>query len=241
MTLHGAVALTEPRGQGLYRRALTPPDGRFRPRRSPGLRSFESFERETSVGNARAAAPGRLRVPGDKSISHRALIFGALATGTTRIRGLLEAEDVINTARAVVALGASAAKVGDVWEVKGRGPGGLRQPQGPLDFGNSGTGTRLMMGVIAGHPITVQMTGDASLSRRPMRRVLAPLMQMGLQVLEPGKEIAAADAARHQRSHADRLRSAGAVGAGQKRGADRRTACGGRNDGHRARADARSY
>lgn len=131
---------------------------------------------------------GRVRLPGDKSISHRALIFGALATGTTRIRGLLEAEDVVNTARAVSALGAPAEKRGDVWEVKGRGPGGLHQPTGPLDFGNSGTGARLMMGVIAGHPITVQMTGDASLSRRPMRRVLGPLMQMGLQVIEPGKE-----------------------------------------------------
>jgi 3-phosphoshikimate 1-carboxyvinyltransferase len=129
-----------------------------------------------------------VRLPGDKSISHRALIFGALATGTTHIRGLLEAEDVVNTARAVSALGAAAEKRGDVWEVKGRGPGGLRQPSGPLDFGNSGTGTRLMMGVIAGHPITVEMTGDASLSRRPMRRVLGPLMQMGLEVVEPGKE-----------------------------------------------------
>jgi 3-phosphoshikimate 1-carboxyvinyltransferase len=131
---------------------------------------------------------GRIRVPGDKSISHRALIFGALATGTTRITGILEAEDVINTARAVVALGAIAEKRGDIWEVKGRGVGGLRTPEGPLDFGNSGTGTRLMMGVVAGHPITVTMTGDASLSRRPMRRVLAPLMEMGLEVLEPGKE-----------------------------------------------------
>jgi 3-phosphoshikimate 1-carboxyvinyltransferase len=131
---------------------------------------------------------GRPRVPGDKSISHRALILGALATGTTRIRGLLEAEDVINTARAVSALGAPAEKRGDVWEVKGRGPGGLRQPEGALDFGNSGTGTRLMMGVIAGHPITVELRGDASLSRRPMRRVLAPLTEMGLQILEPGKE-----------------------------------------------------
>jgi 3-phosphoshikimate 1-carboxyvinyltransferase len=140
--------------------------------------------------SALRAAPlrGRLRVPGDKSISHRALIFGALATGTTRIRGLLEAEDVINTAHAVAALGALAEKRGDAWEVKGRGPGGLRQPSGALEFGNSGTGTRLMMGVIAGHPITVALTGDASLSRRPMRRVLAPLMQMGLQVLETGKE-----------------------------------------------------
>ncbi len=134
------------------------------------------------------ALHGRLRVPGDKSISHRALIFGALATGITRIRGLLEAEDVINTAKAVTALGAPAAKVADVWEVKGRGAGGLRQPDGPLDFGNSGTGTRLMMGVIAGHPMTVTMTGDASLSKRPMRRVLGPLKQMGLDVLGEGKE-----------------------------------------------------
>jgi 3-phosphoshikimate 1-carboxyvinyltransferase len=131
---------------------------------------------------------GRVRVPGDKSISHRALIFGALATGTTRITGLLEAEDVINTARALVALGAIAEKRGDTWEVKGRGVGGLRTPDGSLDFGNSGTGTRLMMGVVAGHPITVTMTGDASLSRRPMRRVLAPLVEMGLEILEPGKE-----------------------------------------------------
>ncbi len=131
---------------------------------------------------------GRLSVPGDKSISHRALIFGALATGVTRIRGLLEAEDVINTAGAVSALGAPAAKSGDVWAVKGRGVGGLRAPAGPLDFGNSGTGTRLMMGVVAGHAMTVTMSGDASLSKRPMRRVLGPLQQMGLQVLDEGKE-----------------------------------------------------
>lgn len=127
-------------------------------------------------------------MPGDKSISHRALIFGALATGTTRISGLLEAEDVINTAKAVSALGAPARKSGDVWEVKGRGVGGLQQPDAPLDFGNSGTGTRLMMGVIAGHPMTVTMTGDASLSKRPMRRVLGPLKQMGLEILDDGKE-----------------------------------------------------
>lgn len=131
---------------------------------------------------------GRVRVPGDKSISHRALIFGALATGTTRIKGLLEAEDVINTARAVEALGASAEKQSDLWIVKGRGVGGLKTPAGPLDFGNSGTGTRLMMGVVAGHPITVTMTGDTSLSRRPMRRVLGPLVEMGLEIMEPGKE-----------------------------------------------------
>lgn len=138
---------------------------------------------------ARAGAlKGRLNVPGDKSISHRSLIFGALATGVTRITGLLEAEDVINTANAVTALGAPATKAGDVWEVKGRGVGGLRQPDAPLDFGNSGTGTRLMMGVVAGHDMTVTMTGDASLIKRPMRRVLTPLKQMGLEILDDGKE-----------------------------------------------------
>jgi 3-phosphoshikimate 1-carboxyvinyltransferase len=132
---------------------------------------------------------GSLHVPGDKSISHRALIFGALATGTTRIRGLLEAGDVINTAKAVTQLGAPASKSGNEWVVQGRGVGGLKQPDGPLDFGNSGTGTRLMMGVIAGHLMTVTMTGDASLSKRPMRRVLGPLRQMGLEILGEGGEM----------------------------------------------------
>jgi 3-phosphoshikimate 1-carboxyvinyltransferase len=107
-------------------------------------------------------------------------MFGALATGKTTITGLLEAEDVLNTAKAVTALGALATKAGDTWTVLGRGTGGLKQPDAPIDFGNSGTGTRLMMGVVAGHDITVTMTGDASLSRRPMGRVLKPLRQMGL-------------------------------------------------------------
>lgn len=115
-------------------------------------------------------------------------MLGALATGRTRIRGLLEAEDVLNTAKAVTALGAKATKTGDGWEVVGRGVGGLTAPEDPLDFGNSGTGTRLMMGVIASHAMTVQMTGDASLSRRPMSRVLKPLRQMGLEVVEEGRE-----------------------------------------------------
>lgn len=109
-------------------------------------------------------------------------MLGALATGKTRIRGLLESEDVINTAHAVTALGAPARKAGDTWEVLGRGTGGLAQPDKPLDFGNSGTGTRLMMGVIAPHDISVTMIGDASLSKRPMGRVLNPLKQMGLEV-----------------------------------------------------------
>ena len=138
----------------------------------------------------RKAGPlsGRLRVPGDKSISHRALMLGALATGRTTIKGLLEAEDVLNTAKAVTALGAPAVKTGDTWVVTGRATGGLAQPSGPLDFGNAGTGTRLMMGVIAGHDITVELTGDASLSRRPMRRVLDPLKRMGLEITPEGKE-----------------------------------------------------
>jgi 3-phosphoshikimate 1-carboxyvinyltransferase len=127
---------------------------------------------------------GKVRVPGDKSISHRALIFGALATGRTRITGLLEAEDVINTAKAVDALGCPARKVGEQWEVLGRGVGGLTQPAGDLDFGNSGTGTRLMMGVIAGHDVSVRMLGDASLSKRPMRRVLDPLKTMGARIVD---------------------------------------------------------
>ena len=126
---------------------------------------------------------GRITVPGDKSISHRALLLGALSLGTTRIFGLLEAEDVLNTARSVTALGAPAAKDGDVWHVKGRGVGGLQKPDAALDFGNSGTGARLMMGVLAGHDFAVELVGDASLSRRPMGRVLKPLRDMGLEVL----------------------------------------------------------
>ncbi len=125
---------------------------------------------------------GQVRVPGDKSISHRALMFGAIATGRTRISGLLEAEDVLNTARIVTQLGAKATKTGNGWEVIGRGTGGLSQPGAALDFGNAGTGTRLMMGVVAGHDMMVEMIGDASLSRRPMGRVLTPLKQMGVTV-----------------------------------------------------------
>ena len=131
---------------------------------------------------------GRVRVPGDKSISHRALIFGALATGQTRITGLLEAGDVLGTAEILRVLGASILRRADgSWHVHGRGVGGLTQPAADLDFGNSGTGTRLMLGVLAGHALTARLTGDASLSRRPMGRVLKPLKQMGLEVLEGDK------------------------------------------------------
>jgi 3-phosphoshikimate 1-carboxyvinyltransferase len=115
-------------------------------------------------------------------------MFGALAAGRTRVTGLLEAEDVMNTANAVAALGAPARKADGEWEVLGRGVGGLSGPGSVLDFGNSGTAARLMMGVVAGHDMTAAMTGDASLCRRPMGRVLRPLRQMGLEVLEPGRE-----------------------------------------------------
>ena len=125
---------------------------------------------------------GRIRVPGDKSISHRALILGALATGRTRIAGLLEADDVLATAKAVAALGAEIFKENGAYVVQGEGVGGLRTPDAPLDFGNSGTGSRLMLGVVAGNDVIAEFTGDASLCRRPMDRVLAPLKKMGLAI-----------------------------------------------------------
>src|SRR6202162_6076197 len=129
-----------------------------------------------------ARLSGRACVPGDKSISHRVLILGALATGHTRITGLLEAADVMATAKAVAALGAEITRSNGAFEVRGQGVGGLRAPSSALDFGNSGTGSRLMLGVVAGHDMQVKFTGDASLRRRPMGRVLAPLTAMGLQV-----------------------------------------------------------
>jgi 3-phosphoshikimate 1-carboxyvinyltransferase len=134
---------------------------------------------------ARSSGPltGKVRVPGDKSISHRALILGALAVGETRISGLLEGEDVLNTAKAMRALGAQVERTGAfAWSVHGVGVAGLAQPEAPLDFGNSGTGCRLVMGAVAGCPVTAVFDGDASLRGRPMRRVLDPLQLMGAQV-----------------------------------------------------------
>lgn len=122
---------------------------------------------------------GRIRVPGDKSISHRSLMFGALAVGETRVTGLLEGEDVMATAAAMRAMGATIEKRGDTWSIHGVGVGGLLQPQAPLEMGNSGTSTRLLMGLVASHPITAEFTGDASLSKRPMGRVTEPLSLMG--------------------------------------------------------------
>ncbi len=140
---------------------------------------------------ARRAGPlaGRLRVPGDKSISHRALILGAMAVGETTITGLLEGEDVHHTASAMRALGAHIERAGDgagqaVWRVRGVGVGGFVTPSAPLDFGNSGTGCRLALGAVAGSPITATFDGDASLRSRPMRRVLDPLERMGARAIQ---------------------------------------------------------
>lgn len=123
---------------------------------------------------------GTIRVPGDKSISHRSIMLGALAVGETRVTGLLEGEDVLSTAAAMRAMGASVERLGNgEWSVHGVGVGALLQPQNPLDMGNSGTSTRLLMGLVASHPITATFIGDASLSKRPMGRVIEPLSQMG--------------------------------------------------------------
>ena len=134
---------------------------------------------------SRACGPlaGKVRVPGDKSISHRALILGALSGGETRISGLLEGEDVLNTAQSMRALGAKVERTAPfAWSVSGVGVGGFAQPAAPLDFGNSGTGCRLVMGAVAGCPIAAVFDGDASLRSRPMRRILDPLELMGARV-----------------------------------------------------------
>ena len=131
---------------------------------------------------ARRCGPlrGCVRVPGDKSISHRALIFGALTVGETRITGLLEGEDVINTSNAMRALGATVEHAGaGAWSVHGVGVGGFRSPADVLDFGNSGTGVRLVIGAVAGCPVTATFDGDASLRSRPMNRILDPVGLIG--------------------------------------------------------------
>ena len=127
-----------------------------------------------------ARLAGRIRVPGDKSISHRSLMLSALAVGESRVEGLLEGEDVLATAAAMRAMGATIERGDDaIWRIHGVGVGGLLQPTQALEMGNSGTSTRLLMGLVASHPITATFTGDASLSARPMARVTVPLAQMG--------------------------------------------------------------
>ncbi|MGE3147433.1 MAG: 3-phosphoshikimate 1-carboxyvinyltransferase [Pseudorhodoplanes sp.] len=130
---------------------------------------------------------GKARVAGDKSISHRALIFGALAVGETQVAGLLEGEDVLNTAKVMRALGARVERTGEgAWSIRGVGVSGFVPPRDVLDFGNSGTGCRLVIGAVAGCAITATFDGDASLRKRPMQRVLDPLERIGARVLEVG-------------------------------------------------------
>lgn len=138
---------------------------------------------------ADAPLTGGVRVPGDKSISHRALMLGALAVGRTRISGLLEGEDVHATAAAMTAMGAIIGRDGDDWTVDGVGVGALLEPEGALDLGNSGTSARLLMGLLASHPLTATFTGDASLQKRPMARVIEPLSRIGAEFVSRGDRL----------------------------------------------------
>ena len=134
------------------------------------------------IARASRALSGVAEVPGDKSISHRALILGALSVGETRITGLLEGQDVLDTAAAMRAFGATVTQDGPgAWRVQGVGVGGFAEPKQVIDCGNSGTGVRLIMGAMATSPITATFTGDASLNKRPMGRVTNPLALFGAQ------------------------------------------------------------
>lgn len=135
-----------------------------------------------AVARRSGALRGEVRIPGDKSMSHRVLMLGGLAAGRTRIGGLLEGEDIFNTARAMQSLGATVRKEDGSWIVDGVGNGALLAPEAPLDFGNAGTGCHLIMGLVGVYDFATTFVGDAALSRRPMDRVLDPLRQMGVQV-----------------------------------------------------------
>ena len=147
-------------------------------------------QRPTTASRSEALR-GKIRVPGDKSISHRSLMLGGLAAGETRVTGLLEGEDVIRTASAMRAMGALIEKTDGEWIIQGAGNGCLLEPSQPLDFGNAGTGVRLTMGLVGTYDMETAFTGDPSLSKRPMGRVLDPLRLMGTQVLEaaPGDRL----------------------------------------------------
>jgi 3-phosphoshikimate 1-carboxyvinyltransferase len=142
-----------------------------------------------TAGRVRLVVRGELRMPGDKSVSHRALMFGSLAVGTSAIRGILQAADIESTAGALRALGWPVPALAPVMTVQGSGMDHRPVSGTTLDLGNSGTSTRLLMGIVAGYPIQTTFTGDASLSRRPMRRVAGPLIDMGARVeFEGGRD-----------------------------------------------------
>ncbi len=145
---------------------------------------IDNAEPRPAVARRSPALKGMARVPGDKSISHRSFMFGGLASGETRITGLLEGEDVMRTGEAMKAMGARIEKKDGEWIINGVGNGCLLEPEAPLDFGNAGTGSRLTMGLVGTYDMETTFVGDASLSGRPMARVLEPLRQMGVQVLK---------------------------------------------------------
>jgi 3-phosphoshikimate 1-carboxyvinyltransferase len=137
-----------------------------------------------AISRRYAGLSGSARVPGDNSISHRSFMIGGLASGETRIAGLLEGEDVMRTGEAMKAMGAAIRREGEEWVIRGAGNGALLEPVAPLDFGNAGTGSRLTMGLVGAYDMETTFIGDASLSKRPMGRVLDPLRQMGVQVVK---------------------------------------------------------
>jgi len=140
-------------------------------------------EPSPATAHAAKALTGSVRVPGDKSISHRSLMFGGLAAGQTRIAGLLEGEDVLRTGEAMKAMGAVITRTNEEWIVEGTGNGALLEATEPLDFGNAGTGSRLTMGLVGTYDMETTFTGDASLSKRPMKRILDPLREFGTQIV----------------------------------------------------------
>jgi 3-phosphoshikimate 1-carboxyvinyltransferase len=160
-------------------------------RKQENRRMSHAADPQPATARRSGALAGRVRVPGDKSISHRSLMLGGLAAGETRISGLLEGEDVLRTADAMRAMGATITREGEEWVVTGVGNGCLLEAEAPLDFGNAGTGARLTMGLVGTYAMKTTFIGDASLSKRPMARVLDPLRSMGTQVLDaaPGDRL----------------------------------------------------
>ena len=215
-----------------------PPDTKTR-QEDPDVTAADPAQMRPRRFTATGPLRGRIRVPGDKSISHRSLMLSSLAVGESRVTGLLEGEDVLSTAAAMRAMGADIERTGPgEWRINGVGVGALLQPAQALDMGNSGTSTRLLMGLVASHPITACFTGDASLSKRPMGRVITPLSEMGCDVHRLSRRPPAADGAGRGAGGADRLPPARRLGASEKRGVARRPQHAGHDDGDRAGADA---
>ena len=190
------------------------------------------------IARSARALKGRAAVPGDKSVSHRALILGAMAVGETRIAGLLEADDVLHTAEAMRKLGADVTRDGDWrWRVHGVGVGGFSEPEGELDFGNSGTGCRLTMGAVATTPINRELhRRRIAYGGRPMKRVLEPLSLFGAEWTGRDGGFAPLTLTGARTSDASRLHFASAIGAGEVGDPAGRAECAGAHHHHRAHA-----